>query len=168
MSPPSTTRPELPVMLFEDQQAWTDWLAARHADAPGVWLQIAKKASGLRSVSYAEALDVALCYGWIDGQRRTYDAAWFLQKFTPRGPKSLWSQINRAGGAPDRRGPHAACWSARRRKRQTGWPVGRSVCTRPHDGRSRGSGGCTRRPSRCGGLLCHAEPHQPLRRAMAH
>ena len=94
MRPPSTPRPELPVLLFEDQQAWTDWLAARHADAPGVWLRIAKKASGLHSVTFDEALDIALCYGWIDGQRRTYDAAWFLQKFTPRGPKSLWSQIN--------------------------------------------------------------------------
>ena len=87
--------PEYPIILFEQQQAWADWLAEHHATERGVWLQLAKKASGVRSVSYAEALDVALCYGWIDGQKKTYDDTSWLQKFTPRGAKSLWSKVNR-------------------------------------------------------------------------
>lgn len=65
-----------------------------HAAAPGVWLKIAKKDSGIATVSYDQALDVALCHGWIDGQKRGFDAAYFLQRFTPRRPRSLWSKIN--------------------------------------------------------------------------
>lgn len=61
---------------------------------PGIWLKIAKKASGIASVTYVEALDEALCYGWIDGQRRSYDEMTFLQKFTRRGPRCVWSKIN--------------------------------------------------------------------------
>ncbi|MCX6050288.1 MAG: YdeI/OmpD-associated family protein [Chloroflexi bacterium] len=85
----------LPVILFAHQAAWTVWLAQHHATSTGLWLQLTKKASGLVSVSYAEALDVALCYGWIDGQKKSYDETSWLQKFTPRGAKSLWSKINR-------------------------------------------------------------------------
>jgi uncharacterized protein YdeI (YjbR/CyaY-like superfamily) len=90
-----SVRAELPIMLFEDQAAWAAWLDQNHADAPGLWLQHAKKAAALTSVSYAEALDVALCYGWIDGQKKSYDDASWLQKWTPRGRKSIWSKINR-------------------------------------------------------------------------
>jgi uncharacterized protein YdeI (YjbR/CyaY-like superfamily) len=86
---------ELPVMLFADQHEWAVWLDASHASSPGVWLRLAKKASGIPSVTYAEALDVALCYGWIDGQKKSYDESSWLQKFTPRGAKSIWSKINR-------------------------------------------------------------------------
>lgn len=89
---------ELPVLLCEDAAVWAAWLDAHAADAPGVWLRFAKQATpgaALRSVSYAEALDVALCYGWIDGQLKAYDAASWLRRFTPRGPKSVWSKINR-------------------------------------------------------------------------
>jgi len=86
---------ELPVLLFAHQQAWATWLAENHATSAGLWLRLAKKASGLTSVSYAEALDVALCYGWIDGQKQSYDEDSWLQKFTPRGTKSIWSKINR-------------------------------------------------------------------------
>jgi len=86
---------EIPVLLFADQQAWATWLAENHTTSTGLWLQLAKKASGLTSVSYAEALDVALCYGWIDGQKQSYDEDSWLQKFTPRGTKSIWSKINR-------------------------------------------------------------------------
>lgn len=85
---------ELPTILFADQQAWTEWLDANHPNSPGLWLRLAKKDSGLSSVSYAEALDVALCYGWIDGQKRSGDEQTWLQKFTPRGKKSVWSKIN--------------------------------------------------------------------------
>jgi len=95
MSPSDPARTELPVILFEHAQAWTEWLEENHPDAPGVWLRIAKKAAGMRSVTYAEALDVALCYGWIDSQKKSYDEASFLQKFTPRGPRSIWSRVNR-------------------------------------------------------------------------
>ena len=86
---------ELPVRLFKDDGAWEAWLAKQHAKSAGVWLRIAKTASNVKSVSYAEALDVALCYGWIDGQKKTFDGATWLQKFTPRGKRSIWSKINR-------------------------------------------------------------------------
>lgn len=86
---------ELPVLLFEDAEGWAAWLDAHHATAPGVWLRLAKRGGGLRSPSYAEALDVALCYGWIDSHKRRHDDASWVQKFTPRGPKSIWSKINR-------------------------------------------------------------------------
>jgi uncharacterized protein YdeI (YjbR/CyaY-like superfamily) len=85
---------DLPVVMFEHKQDWADWLDKNHAESPGLWLRLAKKASDLKSVSYNEALEVALCYGWIDGQKKSYDEASWLQKFTPRGPKSIWSKIN--------------------------------------------------------------------------
>jgi uncharacterized protein YdeI (YjbR/CyaY-like superfamily) len=88
------TAPTLPVLLFEDLAAWARWLETHHATAPGAWLQLAKKGAPLASVSYAEALDGALCYGWIDSQKKTYDSSSWLQRFTPRGPKSLWSRVN--------------------------------------------------------------------------
>jgi uncharacterized protein YdeI (YjbR/CyaY-like superfamily) len=85
-----------PVIPFESQAAWEAWLAEQHATVNGVWVKIAKKASGIPSVTFAEALDSALCYGWIDGQRNRLDDRWFLQRFTPRRPRSNWSKINRA------------------------------------------------------------------------
>src|SRR5262249_19978198 len=95
MKPARNTRTELPVMLFEHQQGWAAWLDKNHAASSGVWLRIAKKASGIKSVSYDEAVEEALCYGWIDGQKKSYDESSWLQKFTPRGIKSIWSKINR-------------------------------------------------------------------------
>ena len=89
-----TTLPtDLPIKLFRTEAAWETWLAA-HGDAPGVWLKIAKKDTGATSVSYSQALDVALCHGWIDGLKRSCDAQYFLQRFTPRKAKSLWSKLN--------------------------------------------------------------------------
>lgn len=84
---------DLPIQHFEDQKAWEKWLIA-NAGGKGIWLQIAKKDSGIASVNYAQALEVALCHGWIDGQKRSYDEQFFLQRFTPRRPRSLWSKIN--------------------------------------------------------------------------
>ncbi len=84
----------LPVLLCVTQQEWEDWLAEHHAETQGVWIKLAKKNGGLTTISYAEALDGALCYGWIDGQVKTYDAACYVQRFTPRRPKSAWSKIN--------------------------------------------------------------------------
>lgn len=84
---------DLPVLPFADAAAFEAWLVA-NAASKGLWLKIAKKDSGLATVTYAEALDVALCHGWIDGQKRGVDTLHFLQRFTPRRPKSLWSKIN--------------------------------------------------------------------------
>jgi uncharacterized protein YdeI (YjbR/CyaY-like superfamily) len=85
---------DLPVVGFADPGAWESWLAEQHASSPGVWLKIAKKGSGARGVSYPEALEVALCYGWIDGQKGALDDEYWLQRFTPRKPGSRWSKIN--------------------------------------------------------------------------
>ena len=85
---------ELPVQTFPSPEAWRAWLHDHRTDQAGLWIKIAKKASGIPTVTYAEALDVALCYGWIDGQKKSFDQSYFLQKFTPRRPRSLWSQVN--------------------------------------------------------------------------
>lgn len=82
------------VIAFEDAPRFEAWLAEHHGRRRGVWLKIAKKDSGLASVTHREALDIALCFGWIDGQRRSRDATHYLQKFTPRRPRSLWSKVN--------------------------------------------------------------------------
>jgi uncharacterized protein YdeI (YjbR/CyaY-like superfamily) len=90
-----STLDSVPVVRFKAQKDWAVWLDKNHAASTGVWLRLAKKASGKKSVTYAEALEVALCYGWIDGQKKTYDETWWLQKFTPRGARSIWSKINK-------------------------------------------------------------------------
>jgi len=84
---------DLPIQHFKDQKDWEKWLTT-NAGGKGIWLQIAKKDSGIASVNYAQALEVALCHGWIDGQKRGHDERFFLQRFTPRRPRSLWSKIN--------------------------------------------------------------------------
>jgi uncharacterized protein YdeI (YjbR/CyaY-like superfamily) len=86
---------EMPVISFAETADWSAWLASHHRSSIGLWLKIAKKASAHASITYAEALDVALAWGWIDGQKGKLDDAWWLQKFTPRGSRSIWSQINR-------------------------------------------------------------------------
>jgi uncharacterized protein YdeI (YjbR/CyaY-like superfamily) len=86
---------EMPVVSFIETEEWSAWLASRHQSSIGVWIKIAKKGSGQASITYAEALDVALAWGWIDGQKGKSDEAWWLQKFTPRGSRSTWSKINR-------------------------------------------------------------------------
>jgi uncharacterized protein YdeI (YjbR/CyaY-like superfamily) len=92
---PPRMKPALPTLSFTDADAFGDWLADNHGSSPGVWLKLAKKGSGVASVSYAEAVEVALTWGWIDGQKQPHDARHWLQKFTPRGARSLWSKINR-------------------------------------------------------------------------
>ena len=87
--------PDLPIIAFESAEAWEQWLEEHHTSAPGVWLKLARKASGKPSVTYVEAVHVALCFGWMDGQAQKFDADYSLQRFTPRRPKSAWSQINR-------------------------------------------------------------------------
>jgi uncharacterized protein YdeI (YjbR/CyaY-like superfamily) len=85
----------LPVLAFAGPSQLERWLEANHATAAGLWLQLAKKDSGIESVTYAEALEHALCFGWIDGQKRALDERFWLQRFTPRVPRSKWSRINR-------------------------------------------------------------------------
>jgi uncharacterized protein YdeI (YjbR/CyaY-like superfamily) len=85
---------DLPVLSFPGAAAWHEWLATDGAGSPGVWLKIAKKGADEPSLSYGEALDVALCFGWIDGQTRALDEHYWLRRFTPRGPGSRWSKIN--------------------------------------------------------------------------
>jgi uncharacterized protein YdeI (YjbR/CyaY-like superfamily) len=84
-----------PVQLFASRTAWATWLEQYHRKSPGLWLRLAKKGSGLKSVSYPEALEVALCYGWIDGQKQSDTDRTWLQKFVPRSDNSVWSKINR-------------------------------------------------------------------------
>ena len=85
---------DLPILPFASQRDWANWLKTQHDQSAGVWLKLAKKDSGISSVTLAEALDIALCYGWIDGQRLSFDEKYYLQKYTPRRPKSIWSKIN--------------------------------------------------------------------------
>ena len=80
---------------FVTADAFHTWLARNHSTSRGIWLRIAKKSSGIKTVTHPEALDLALCYGWIDGQRKALDETYFLQLFTPRTKRSVWSKINR-------------------------------------------------------------------------
>jgi uncharacterized protein YdeI (YjbR/CyaY-like superfamily) len=84
----------LPIIPFQFQQDWERWLEDNHAESEGLWLKMAKKASGIPTVSFNDAIDVAICFGWIDGQRLGHDDTWYLQRFTPRRPRSRWSEIN--------------------------------------------------------------------------
>jgi uncharacterized protein YdeI (YjbR/CyaY-like superfamily) len=85
---------DLPVIPFESREAFGRWLAEHHESAPGLWLKLAKKDSGIATVKYAEAVEVALAHGWIDGQARRVDDDWYVQRFTPRTARSRWSKIN--------------------------------------------------------------------------
>jgi uncharacterized protein YdeI (YjbR/CyaY-like superfamily) len=87
---------ELPIVELSDRLAWEDWLEQNHKTSDGVWLKIAKKSAPVTTVGYPEALEEALRFGWIDGQKARHDEHYWLQRFTPRGPRSRWSQINRA------------------------------------------------------------------------
>ncbi len=90
-----SNKSEPQILSFASTQAWRNWLDKNYSLQEGIWLRIYKKASEIPTVTYAEALDDALCYGWIDGQKKPYDANSWLQRFTPRRPKSVWSQRNR-------------------------------------------------------------------------
>ena len=107
------TYKDLPVLAFETQEAWRQWLDAHHGESSGIWLRSYKKASGMPTIVYALALEVALCYGWIDSQSQKWDEVSYLQKYTPRRKRSIWSQVNveKAGKLI---APHA--WS------MAGWP----------------------------------------------
>lgn len=88
------TYKNIPIISFADGKAWQSWLKKNYSLESGVWIKIAKKNTGVQSVDRAEALDVALCWGWIDGQAKSIDEVYYLQKFTPRRSRSIWSKIN--------------------------------------------------------------------------
>ncbi|MEH0420314.1 YdeI/OmpD-associated family protein [Streptomyces sp. B21-083] len=81
-------------VVFESAEAFEAWLSENHTASPGIWLKLRKKGPGIIALDYAQALDVALCYGWIDGQKAAFDDEWWLQRFTPRRPRSRWSKVN--------------------------------------------------------------------------
>ena len=91
---PKSDKDSLPVIPFASAELWEQWLEQNHALSKGIWLQFFKKGSGIASVTYAGALDVALCYGWIDAQLKSKDELSYVQHFTPRRPRSLWSKRN--------------------------------------------------------------------------
>lgn len=86
---------DLPQLVFASGATWAAWLERHHATADGVAIRMAKKGSGIESVAYPEVLEIALCFGWIDGRRNALDDKWYLQRFTPRRARSRWSRINR-------------------------------------------------------------------------
>lgn len=86
---------ELPILLFADQPSWEAWLEQNHATSSGVRLRLAKKQADIVTLSYQEALESSLCYGWIDSRKEAYDESTWLQRFTPRGAKSVWSKVNK-------------------------------------------------------------------------
>ena len=89
------SKPDTPILAFATIEEWTSWLAKYHVVSTGIWMQLFKKKSSVTTISYSEALDVALCYGWIDGQKKSYNIDSWIQKFTPRRAKSIWSKRNR-------------------------------------------------------------------------
>ena len=93
---PPVVRDPQRIKSFKTAAAFEKWMASHHARESEIWLKIHRKSSGLPTVDYAQALDVALCWGWIDGIKKSFDAQSFLQRFTPRTAKSIWSQVNRA------------------------------------------------------------------------
>jgi uncharacterized protein YdeI (YjbR/CyaY-like superfamily) len=95
MSSRARAEPDLPVLSFPSPAAFGSWLADHHESSVGLWVKIARKGSGNDSLTYAEAVDVALCHGWIDSQSRSFDDAHWLQRFSPRTARSRWSKINR-------------------------------------------------------------------------
>ena len=90
-----TAKDGRPILAFASPEEWEAWLEREHASSDGVWLKFAKKGSGVASVAYAEAVEVGLCYGWIDSQALSLDERFYLQKFTPRRARSKWSRVNR-------------------------------------------------------------------------
>ncbi|MFZ4548146.1 MAG: YdeI/OmpD-associated family protein [Bacteroidales bacterium] len=91
---PKKDKTELPIIPFASQGIWENWLEQNHNNQDGIWIKFYKKGSGIESVSYAEALDIALCYGWIDAQLKSIDELSYKQHFTPRRKRSLWSKRN--------------------------------------------------------------------------
>lgn len=91
-----TFQPEMPIIPFSSQKKWRSWLLKNYDKVDGIWMLLYKKDSGIKSINYDQALEEALCFGWIDGLRKKYDEKSYLQKFTPRRKRSIWSKRNRS------------------------------------------------------------------------
>lgn len=91
-----TFQPEMPIIPFSSQKKWRSWLLKNHDKVDGIWMLLYKKDSGIKSINYDQALEEALCFGWIDGLRKKYDEKSYIQKFTPRRKRSIWSKRNRS------------------------------------------------------------------------
>src|SRR5580692_9365765 len=151
----ANTKRDVPIIAFKSQQAWNDWLASQAADSEGLWLKLAKKSFRVLCVSKPEAIDTALCHGWIDGQLDSFDENYSLVRFTPRRPSSRWSERNRCPRASiDRNGPHAPGRDEGDRTRAKRRSLGDRLCAAKH---GRGS----RRPQ--GGLGQEQEGEQVFR-----
>jgi len=87
-------QPDFPIIEFQSQKKWRSWLVKNHTNEKGIWLRLYKKDSGIKSINHEQALDEALCFGWIDGQAKSYDEKSYLQKFTQRRKRSIWSKRN--------------------------------------------------------------------------
>ena len=110
----ATAKTDLPERAFQSAQLFTAWLAKNHATCTGIWLRFAKKDSGLASVTPQEAIEAAICFGWIDGQIQRKDGRTYLVRYGPRAKRSIWSKINRERGArPDSARTHATGGAAR-------------------------------------------------------
>ena len=137
---------DLPVLPFPKREDWAAWLDENHASLDGIWVKFAKKASGIPTITYEESRDVALCYGWIDGQSKSLDETWYLQRFTPRRARSVWSKINVAKAERADRGRRdEAGRPGRDRAREGGRSLGRRVRLAEH---GEGAGRSRARPSR--------------------
>ena len=96
MPPAGETRQGLPIRSFPDRRAWWAFLVEQPEGTRGIWLRIARKGSGVESIDHPQALEAAICFGWIDGQKASYDERWWVQRFGPRSVRSRWSKVNRA------------------------------------------------------------------------
>lgn len=156
-------RRDLPVRAFKTAKAWETWLS-RHDDVAGLWVRLAKRSSSRQSLTYREAVEGALCYGWIDGQGKRYDDESCLVKFTPRKPNSIWSKINRARAselvATGRMRPSGL--AAIERAKQNG-RLGRGVRFAPHGGPAPGSHRRVEAERHSHGVLQDSEQPEPVR-----
>ena len=160
---------EMQILSFSTLAEWERWLEAEHATACGLWLKIAKKGSESTTINYAQALQVALCFGWIDGQKAAHDEHFWLQRFTPRRAKSRWSKINREAAIKlidDGRMRPAGLQQVRAAQDDGRWEAayeGQRAAAVPED-LQRALGENRARPA----LLCDARGRQPLCDPLSH
>ena len=162
-------RAGLPILAFADARAFDAWLESQGPIAPGLWLKLAKKGAPERTLTKSEAIDAALCHGWIDGQLDAYDDHSWLIRFTPRKPQSKWSELNRRRAtellAEGRMRPAGL---AQIETAKIGWPLGPGLCACQR--RRAAARPCrrARRQSQSRRLLRHAHGSQPLRHPLPH
>lgn len=162
-------RTELPVVSFESQHSWGSWLGKYHETSNGLWLKISKKGSGIDSVSYAEALEVALCYGWIDGQKAAFDEHYWLQQLhTPQAEEQMVEDQPRQSHLPHREGQYETRRTPGSRKSKGRWAVGRRLrIAEQGDGPRRPTASVgVERP--CSAIFLHARRYEQVRDPAPH